>query len=482
MPDLPESGSTERWTPAAKEKALAAIEERTESPRYPFFCPDRECSGEPHGSWKWEHARSDQRPPLGFGHVYRYWLISSGRGSGKTRTGSELTHQMTKSVPRIALVAPTAADARDVMVEGISGLKATASPDNYPLYEPSKRLITWDNGCQATIFSGEEPDRIRGRGVGFTWIDEGAHIPLINEVWTQLRMIMRLPGQPTRTLITTTPTASDWIKKLVTNPRTYVTRVSTWANRRNLAESLLDDLQDLVGTRIGRQELDGEILDDIEGALWRLSMIQYLVDTPFKGSSDTAPIDFEDMDRVVVGVDPQGTDTKRSDATGIVVAGRMDRNLFAFADYTIHGGPDAWASEAIRAYQAYNADAIAAEKNYGGDMVSQVIHDRAPNIRVIPVSSRRGKDIRAEPIVSIYEQGRAIHVKPLPELETEMTTWVPGSRMRSPNRIDALVHAATELFPERTADALISSPLIVARSFDPVQALLRGFAIPGGMR
>jgi phage terminase large subunit-like protein len=357
-----------------------------------------------------------------------------GRGSGKTRTGAESVHRVTSRVPRIALIAPTGSDIRDTMVEGVSGLLATAKPEEMPLWEPSKKRLTWPNGAQAQGFSGEEPDRLRGPQHGWAWVEEPAHIPLIEDVWNNLLFGLRLGKHP-RIVATTTPIPTKWMKGLAKDPRTKVVRVSTYANLDNLADNFKAAILDKYeGTRLGRQELHGEIVEDVEGALWCIDNIRY---------ADSIP----PMDRIVVAIDPAGTANKRSDDTGIIVLGIAARCIYVLEDLTDKYSPSGWATAAVGAYERFSADAIVAEKNYGGDMVREVLDKNgAENARILLVNSRRGKALRAEPVVALYEKERVLHARgKLAELEDEQLTWVPGSGMPSPNRLDALVHGATEL-------------------------------------
>lgn len=364
------------------------------------------------------------------------WLLLGGRGGGKTRTGAETTHRVMKKVSRFALIAPTGTDVRDTMVEGESGILATAPPNFRPEWEPSKKRLTWPNGAKAFGFSAEEPDRLRGPQFGWAWLDEPAHMPLIEDVWSNLLFGLRLGRHP-RIVCTTTPRPSKWLKALVKDPRTRMSRFSTYDNLANLAETYRQVIQSYEGTRIGRQELHAEILEDVEGALWNADMIQY-VDPDF---------DWTTCQRIVVAVDPAGTANKKSDETGIIVLGIRDHYIFVLADRTGKYSPSGWATAAVNAYNAYQADAIVAEKNYGGDMVKEVLEKNgAKDIRILLVTSRRGKELRAEPVVTLYEKERVFHVRGATmSLDEELTTWVPTGKMPSPNRLDAMVHGATEL-------------------------------------
>lgn len=430
------------WKPEAQAKALELLNEYRDSEWHEFFCPLPGCDGKPHDDWTWPHARADQHPPPWWDD----WLtlfLTGGRGSGKTRTGSEVTHRVTKIVPHIALVAATGPDLRDTMVEGVSGILATAPPGGRPLWEPSKKKLTWPNGCVASGFSAEEPDRLRGPQTGFAWVDEPAHFPLAQQVWDNLLFGLRIKtgfgGKPIRpkVIATSTPRPTRFVKELIASPSTVTHRVSTYANLDNLADTFKAVILDRYeGTRLGRQELHGEVLEDVEGALWTWDMFQWIEDAPH-------------LVRIVVGIDPAGTCNPKSDETGIIVVGiGEDKNLYVLHDSTGRYSPEGWGSKANAAYDDFRADLLVPEKTYGQDMVTYVLRNSGyTGARIKGVDSRRGKAIRAEPIVALYEKGRVFHVGrqgDLSDLEDELTTWVPGEGS-SPNRLDALVHACTEL-------------------------------------
>ena len=433
-----------RWTPAAQEKALAAIRSLEESRWRPFYCLRADCDGHPHGEWAWNHARADQRPPPG---DWLTWLIRGGRGSGKTRTGAEWTHRRSKVSPRIALVAPTGPDGRAIMVEGESGILATSAPGARPQWEPSKKELTWPNGAKGFLYTGEEPDRLRGPQHYDTWIDEPAHMPLIEDVWSMLLFGLRLVnGHGNRICATTTPKPTKWMKELIADPTTVSVVASTYANIDNLAPTFAAQvLKRYEGTRMGRQEIHGEVLADVDGALWGWEMIE-------EHRVKTAP----ELARVEVGIDPAGTSGKRSDETGIVVAGAAGGEFYVLEDASGTYSPETWARKSVAAYDRHSADAIVPETNYGGEMVVSTLKavDESPRIR--PVNSRRGKVLRADPIVALYEQGKVHHVGLHSDLEDQMITWVPGTT--SPDRVDALVHVLTSL-AKTVAPAAIATPL-----------------------
>jgi phage terminase large subunit-like protein len=441
--DLPDGlRDFHQWRPEAQQRALELLREHEHTAWRPFFCPRLDCDGRPHDQWEWNHARADQRPPR-WSDSWLVWFLSGGRGSGKTRTGSEVTHKVSEKVPRIALVAATGPDLRDTMIEGVSGILATAPPGKKPLWEPSKKKLTWPNGCIAQGFSAEEPDRLRGPQEGFAWADEPAHFPLAQQVWDNLlfglRMKETISGRPFKqhVVATSTPKPTRFVKDLLADSRTVVRRVSTYENLDNLADTFKSVILDRYeGTRLGRQELHGEVLEDVEGALWTWDMFQWIEEAP-------------PLTRVVVGVDPAGTANAKSDETGIITVGiDAHKNLFVLDDVSGRYSPEGWGSHSNSQYEDYSADSIVPEKNYGADMVRYVLENAGyTGAHIKPVQSRRGKQIRAEPIVALYEKKRVFHVGrrgDLSVLEDELTTWVPGEG-DSPNRLDALVHACTEL-------------------------------------
>lgn len=429
-PDLPQ-----RWTPKAQEQLLEMM--ATGKSRVWFCSRGRTCDGKPHGPYEYQHARADQWPPS-LRETWDTWLLLSGRGSGKTRSGAEWLRSMTRYTGRLAFIAPTAADLRDVMVEGESGILRVCDNAGYlPVWEPSKKRITFPNGAIALGFTAEEPDRLRGPQHGAAWVDEPAHYPNVQYVWDMLQYGLRVGSAP-RVAVTTTPTPSEWLRELLAEDGTRAVTVSTFANEANLAPAYIKKMRKkYAGTRLGRQELYGEILMDVEGALWD----QDLIDA-------TRVAEDPELTRIVVGVDPAGTSTKRSDETGIVVVGlATDGEVYVLADYSGVYTPAVWASQVHMAASDFDADVIVAETNYGGEMVTANLRantrDGAPR-RVKPVNSRRGKLIRAEPVFALFEQHRAHLVGHMPELETQLCAWVPGSG-KSPDRLDALVHAVIEL-------------------------------------
>jgi phage terminase large subunit-like protein len=418
-------------------------------------------TGEPDDEWLWPHARHEQHPPIGTDWLT--WLLMAGRGAGKTRAGSEWTHRIAKAFPgcRIALISPTAGDVRDTIIEGESGLQATARPGEYPEWEPSKKKLTWPNGTTAYGYSGDEPDRLRGKQHHFGWLDEPAHMPLITEVWSNFMFGLRLGASP-KICLTTSPLPIPWLKKRVAKPTTRLAKASSYANIRNLPAHYREDvLSEFEGTRTGRQEIDGHILEDVEGALWTNDLLEKTRFRTENGEIGTIN-DLPDMDRILVGVDPAGTARAKSDETGILVGGVADDECYLWADYSGRYSPDGWAGKALFAYDTWDADAIVIEITYGRDMVTAVMEAHCRRVgrtmpRLILVDSRRGKVIRAEPVVALYERDQVHHVGILEKLEDQQTTWVPGQK--SPDRIDAAVHLLTEA-------AHVTNPSAISTPYD----------------
>lgn len=436
----------EHWTPAAQEKALEALRLRTQRKWRAFWCGKPGCDGNAHGKWTWNHARQDQHPPGD--RDWLTWLLLSGRGTGKTRTGAEYTHRVTKNVPRVAIIGGTKADLRDIMVEGESGLVTIAAPEHRPLYEPSKRRLTWPNGCVGTLFSAEEPDRLRGPEHYYAWWDEPAHAPLVSDAWDNLMFGLRLGAHP-RVVCTTTPRPKPWLKELVADATTRVAKASTYDNLGNLAPAFATRIiTKYEGTRLGRQELHGEILEDVEGALWNWDLIDV----------NRIP-EHPELVRTVIAIDPAGSSRTSAAETAIVAAGRDPQgHLHLLADRSGHYSPLGWATAVINAYDDLDADAVIAETNFGGEMVASQLRLSGFTGRLITIHAKRGKDVRAEPVVGLYEQGLVHHVGEFPELETQMCEWVPYTGMDSPDRLDAAVYALTALATQR-AVASISSPV-----------------------
>ena len=379
-------------------------------------------------------CRPKQATPPG---DWRVWLILAGRGFGKTRTGAEFVREQVNAnnTGHMALVGATAADVRDTMIEGESGILRVFPPEQRPQYEPSKRRITFHNGAVASAFSADEPDRLRGPNHDLAWADELAswRYP---EAWDMLMFGLRIGNHP-RVIVTTTPKPVTTIRRLlaIEDGSILVTRGSTYENLTNLAPSFLSEiLARYEGTRLGQQELHAELLDDVEGALWTREMLE--------NSRIVSP---PDMKRIVVAIDPAITARADSDETGIVVAGiGEDGHGYVLDDRTLRGSPNDWSRAAIAAYHQHKADRIVAEANQGGDMVGHTLRTVDRNVPVRLVHASRGKRTRAEPIAAMYEQCRIHHVGFHPQLEDQLCTWVPNEGA-SPDRLDALVWALTDL-------------------------------------
>lgn len=379
---------------------------------------------------------------------WRIWLILAGRGYGKTRTGAETIRRWAESGndQYITLAASKASDVRDVMIEGESGILAI-SPNHFrPDYEPSKRRLTWPNGVKALLLSADEPDTFRGPQHCKLWADELAKWPY-PEAWDQAMLGLRLGKNP-QAVVTTTPRPTPLIKKLAKAKSTHITRGTTYDNRANLAADFFNEvIVQYEGTRLGRQELRGEILDDNPGALWKRDSIEKL-----RILLGDAPKKYR---RIAVGVDPAVTSHEDSDETGIVTVGCADCYCKGGNKPELHGfvlhddsdiyTPSEWAHAAIKRYRKLMANKIVAEINKGGDLVVSNLRTVDANAAVETVRATRGKDIRAEPISGLYEQGKFHHVGGFPALEDQMCDWDPMASSDSPDRLDALVWASSYL-------------------------------------
>ena len=385
---------------------------------------------------RWTHqlARVEQLPTND--KSWNTWLYLAGRGAGKTRTAAEWLAYQASSNPRTrwAIAAPTYGDVRDTCAEGESGIvRVLQEYGTLKDYNRSIGEIFLNNGSRIKLFSGEEPDRFRGPQFHGGWFDELAAFKY-PDAWDQYQFGLRL-GEFPQTIVTTTPRPTKLIKDLITRDGVRVQRGSTFDNAKNLAASALAELKlRYENTRLGRQELYGEILDNVEGALWTREMIE-------NARVDSAP----PLVRVVVAIDPAVTSAATSDETGIVAAGIGNNgDYYILDDKSLRASPDAWARQAVMLYHEYKADKIIAETNNGGDMVIMLLKQVDASVPTKKVTATRGKQLRAEPISSLYEQGRVHHVGYFAELEVQMCEWTPLSN-ESPDRLDALVWALTEL-------------------------------------
>jgi phage terminase large subunit-like protein len=390
-------------------------------------------------------ARPSQLPPPG---DWRIWLIMAGRGFGKTRSGAEWIRAIAQSQPkaRLALVAATYAEGRAVMIEGESGLLNICPPDDRPIYESSLRRLRWRNGAQALLYSAEDAEGLRGPQHHAAWCDELAKWPNAEATWMNLDMGLRLGAQQ-RVCITTTPRPTALLRKLMARRDAVLTKGRMQDNKANLSKSFLKSVTaQYAGTRLGRQELDGEFLEDIAGALWSRSSLEacHVAQAPT-------------LTRIVIGVDPPVTSGEAADACGIIACGLgVDGKAYVLADASVQGlSPDGWARAVAKISADLNADRVVAECNNGGELVQAVLHQVAPNLPLTLVRAAKGKVARAEPIAALYEQGKVHHTAHLPALEDELCGLCAGGDYqgpgRSPDRADALVWALTTLMLGKTA-------------------------------
>jgi phage terminase large subunit-like protein len=393
-------------------------------------------------------AHRHQEPPTcaNNGGPWTTWLALGGRGAGKTRLGAEWVRSLAHGLApyadaphgRIALVGESEHDAREVMIEGASGLLRMSPRGERPLWIPTRRRLEWPNGALAQVFSADDPESLRGPQFDAAWCDELAKWRRAEDAFDMLQFGLRLGLRP-RQLVTTTPRATALVKRLLADPRTAVTRAATQANAAHLSPAFLTQVvARYAGTRLGRQELMGEIVEDNPDALWSRAMIEACRVT-------AAP----PLARIVVGIDPPAGSRPTSDACGIVAAGRAeDGGIYVLEDATVAGlAPAGWAAKAIAVYRRLEADTLVAEVNQGGEMVRAVLRQVDASVPLKSVHATRGKWLRAEPIAAMYAQGRVKHVAPFEELEDQMCDFgLAGlSSGRSPDRLDALVWALTEL-------------------------------------
>lgn len=367
----------------------------------------------------------------------------AGRGCGKTRTGSEATIEEARNHPksRITLVSRTAADIRSVMLYGPSGILTVSPPWFRPKHNPSKRLLTWPNGSMAETFSADEPDSLRGQNSSFAWADEPAawRFP---DAWDQLLLGLRI-GEDPRVIATTTPRPTDFIRRLVKQPTTRLVRGKTSDNYENLAPAFIEQIMARYeGTRLGRQELDGDILDDAPGALFKRPQIDEL-----------RVREIPEIRRVVLAIDPAFSTREEADETGIVIAGLgRDGHGYVLDDLSGRYELAEWARIAVKEYQVRRLDRVIAEMNLNGQMVEKTLKSYDRNLSFRGVRAYRGKELRAEPVAALYEQGKVHHVGSLATLEDQMCGWEPGVSQESPDRLDALVYALTDLMVDRNPE------------------------------
>lgn len=398
--------------------------------------------------WKtWGRPEQQMPGPLVMapnGKPWLSWGLMCGRGWGKTRTGAEAIREVVdaKRARNIALIGATSSDVRDTMIEGTPEFPALLGiwPDNKkPLYIPSKRLVIFHTGARAKTFSAETPDRQRGPQFDFAWGDEPSVWKYPEETMSNLDFGLR-HGEA-RSIFTMTPKRTPLIKSWLKNPEFIWTRGHTYDNKANLSAKFLEKMKKYEGTRLGRQELAGELLEDVAGALWTLKVIE---------ASRMKAADQPDYVRVLIGVDPSVAGRDKADAVrqgdecGIIAMGRSAGGRHCvLGDHSLGASPEVWAREVVKAYWRYKADVVVAEANNGGEMVRMTIQGVDPRVNVVLVHATRGKYTRAEPCAAAYERGDVSHVGMFNELEEEMTGWVPDGKQQSPNRLDALVWAWT---------------------------------------
>ncbi len=396
-------------------------------------------------------ARDEQIPPDN--DTWTTWLFLGGRGAGKTRAGAEWIRALVRGrapktpgrASKIALVAESYADAREVMIEGPSGLRAVTPHHSRPNFESSRRRLVWPNGATAYCFSAEDPDGLRGYQFDAAWSDELCKWRYPDATWSNLQLALRIGDRP-RQAVTSTPRPTALIKRLMAAKTTVLSRATSYDNRDNLADAFFSEIAAVYeGTALGRQELLGELVDDVEGALWTWAQIE-------AARISVAP----GLDRVVVAVDPPASIGPNADTCGIIIAGVAtigsagvngsgEQVGYVLGDWSVQGvSPGAWAERAVTAFHEFEADRIVVEVNQGGEMVRAVIEQIDASAPVRAVYATRSKRLRAEPVAALYERARVRHVGSFPQLEDQMTAFTGGAG-KSPDRLDALVWALTEL-------------------------------------
>ncbi|MEZ5779867.1 MAG: terminase family protein [Paracoccaceae bacterium] len=390
------------------------------------------------------------------GH-WKSWVIMGGRGAGKTRAGAEWVRSQVEGARpldpgrarRVALVGETVDQAREVMIFGDSGILACSPPDRMPVWEATRRRLVWPNGAVAEVYSAFSPESLRGPQFDAAWADELAKWSKAEEAWDMLQFALRL-GEHPQQVITTTPKNVGVLKAILGNPTTVLTQAPTEANKAYLAASFLEEVRSrYAGTRKGRQELDGVLLEDAEGALWTTEGLE--------AAREEAP---ERLSRVVVAVDPPVTGHAGSDECGIVAVGALTEGppsewrAWVLEDASVSAAsPDTWARAAVAAMERHGADRMVAEVNQGGQLVESVVRQIDPMVPFRAVHATRGKAVRAEPVAALYEQGRVHHLRGLGTLEDQMCRMTARGYQGkgSPDRVDALVWALTELIVEPAA-------------------------------
>jgi len=396
--------------------------------------------------WDWRFwARPGQLMPGSDGALSQrkdwvHWIPLAGRGWGKTRVGAECVRKWAENpAEKIHLIGPTSAAVRSVMIEGKSGLLSCYPPYRRPDYEPTRHRILFPSGAIGETFSADEPERLRGPFCSKYWADEPCAWRFLDEAWDNHMFGFRL-GDDTRGICTTTPKPLKWLKTLIADPGTVTTRHSSHENEDNLAPAFFRSIvSKYEGTRIGRQELLAEILEDVPGALWTRSLIDATRGKPSDVRSDG-------IVRICIAVDPAVSNNPDSAEHGIIVAAlTRGWHVLILDDLSMHGSPEEWGSVVVAAYRSRMADVIAGEVNNGGDLVASNIRVIDPNANFRAVRASRGKYIRAEPVANLYTQGRVHHIGTFGALEDQLCGWTPQGNEKSPDRLDALVWAVTEL-------------------------------------
>lgn len=389
--------------------------------------------------WDWKFwGRPKQQLPVG---NWFTWLILAGRGFGKTRTGAETVLQWAREKNmHIALVGRTVADIRDVMLFGESGIITCAPPHEKPTYIASKRLVLFPNAVKCYLYTDEDPEQLRGPQHYKAWVDELCKFTRARDTWDNLELGLRLGVLP-QVIVTTTPKPGKVLKDIMKDKKTVVTTGSSYENKANLSETFIDRIiARYEGTRVGEQELHAKVLEDVSGALWNRELIaaDRLMEFP----------SYVTIVRTVVAIDPSVSSSTEADECGIIIACLgSDQRGYILGDYSLRANPDEWMERAIEAFDNFMCDRMVGEVNQGGDLIEILLRTKRPNLAYKKVRASQGKKTRAEPVSALYEQGKISHVGVHDALETEMTEWVPGEG-DSPNRIDALVWAITELMLE----------------------------------
>lgn len=403
--------------------------------------------------WISHQARPNQVPPPG---EWFTWLLLAGRGFGKTRTAAEdvAYYGITHPGARIAVIAETFGDARDICFEGDAGLLSVLPESIIKAWNRSLGQLILKTGAQYDTYAGDKPDQLRGPSHHRAWCDELAKFRYARETWDMLMFGLRLRYQwpngvieDPQAVVTTTPKPITVLKEILAEPSTVISSGSTYENIDNLSARFREVvLRRYEGTRLGRQELHAELLEDVPGALWSRDMIRTI-----------DPATLPEMSRVLVSIDPAVTSGEDSDETGIIVAGKgVDGRGYVLADRTCRLSPDGWANRAVIAYDEFEADRIVAEINNGGDLVENTLRTVDHNIPYTAVRASRGKRVRAEPVAALYEQGRVDHVPGLNDLEDQMVAFTPEGTDESPDHVDAMVWALTELMVEKEFEPLIA--------------------------